>query len=53
LDIYANWYTNPVRYLKFRNTLKGFSRRTLSTRLELEKSEILENANNEIPPSGV
>ena len=30
--------TNPVRYLKFRNTLKGFSSRTLATRLkELEK----------------
>jgi DNA-binding HxlR family transcriptional regulator len=44
--------TNPVRYLKFRNTLKGFSSRTLATRLkELEKSEILErHAYNEIPP---
>jgi DNA-binding HxlR family transcriptional regulator len=44
--------TNPVRYLKFRNTLKGFSSRTLATRLkELEKSGILErHAYNEIPP---
>ena len=44
--------TNPVRYLKFRNTLKGFSSRTLATRLkELEKSTILErHAYNEIPP---
>jgi DNA-binding HxlR family transcriptional regulator len=44
--------TNPVRYLKFRNTLKGFSSRTLATRLkELEKSGILERrAYNEIPP---
>jgi DNA-binding HxlR family transcriptional regulator len=44
--------TNPVRYLKFRNTLKGFSSRTLATRLkEFEKSGILErHAYNEIPP---
>jgi DNA-binding HxlR family transcriptional regulator len=44
--------TNPVRYLKFRNTLKGFSSRTLATRLkELEKSGILERrAYNEIAP---
>jgi DNA-binding HxlR family transcriptional regulator len=44
--------TNPVRYLKFRNTLKGFSSRTLAIRLkELEKSGILErHAYNEIPP---
>jgi DNA-binding HxlR family transcriptional regulator len=44
--------THPVRYLKFRNTLKGFSSRTLATRLkELEKSGILErHAYNEIPP---
>lgn len=44
--------TNPVRYLKFRNTLKGFSSRTLAIRLkELEKSGILErHAYSEIPP---
>ena len=44
--------TNPVRYIKFRNTLKGFSSRTLAIRLkELEKSGILErHAYNEIPP---
>jgi DNA-binding HxlR family transcriptional regulator len=43
---------NPVRYMKFRNTLKGFSSRTLATRLkELEKSGILErHAYNENPP---
>ncbi|MGA9842682.1 MAG: helix-turn-helix domain-containing protein [Nitrososphaeraceae archaeon] len=44
--------TTPVRYLKFRNTMKGFSSKTLAKRLkELEKSEILERqAYNEIPP---
>src|SRR6188472_4518317 len=44
--------TNPVRYLKFRNTLKGFSSKTLAKRLkELNKSGILERqAYNEIPP---
>lgn len=44
--------TNPVRYMKFRNTLKGFSRRTLARRLkELEKAEILiRQAYHEIPP---
>src|SRR5215217_5527451 len=44
--------TNPVRYIKFRNTLKGFSSKTLAARLkELEKSEILErHAYKEIPP---
>jgi DNA-binding HxlR family transcriptional regulator len=26
--------TNPVRYMKFRNTLKGFSSRTLARRLK-------------------
>ena len=37
--------TNPVRYIKFRNTLRGFSSRTLAIRLkELEKSGILERA---------
>jgi DNA-binding HxlR family transcriptional regulator len=31
--------TKPVRYMKFRNTLKGFSSRTLAIRLkELERS---------------
>jgi DNA-binding HxlR family transcriptional regulator len=31
--------TNPVRYIKFRNTLKGFSSKTLAARLkELQKS---------------
>src|SRR6476646_10336986 len=34
--------TNPVRYIKFRNTLKGFSSKTLAIRLkELEKGGIL------------
>src|SRR6187397_789042 len=44
--------TNPVRYIKFRNTLKGFSSKTLAIRLkELENSGILERrAYNEIPP---
>jgi DNA-binding HxlR family transcriptional regulator len=44
--------TNPVRYIKFRNTLKGFSSKTLAIRLkELEKGRILERqAYNEIPP---
>jgi DNA-binding HxlR family transcriptional regulator len=44
--------TNPVRYIKFRNTLKGFSSKTLAIRLkELEKGGILErHAYNEIPP---
>jgi DNA-binding HxlR family transcriptional regulator len=44
--------TNPLRYIKFRNTLKGFSSKTLAIRLkELEKSDILERqAYNEIPP---
>jgi len=35
--------TNPVRYIKFRNTLKGFSSKTLDTRLkEFQRSGILE-----------
>jgi DNA-binding HxlR family transcriptional regulator len=35
--------TTPVRFIKFRNTLKGFSSKTLAKRLkELDKSEILE-----------
>jgi|SRR5215216_2016065 DNA-binding HxlR family transcriptional regulator len=44
--------TNPVRHKRFRQTMKGFSTRTLSNRLkELEKSEILERQRyNEIPP---
>jgi DNA-binding HxlR family transcriptional regulator len=44
--------TNPVRYLKFRNTMKGFSSKTLAIRLkELEKNGILSrHSYNEIPP---
>ena len=44
--------TTSVRYIKFRNTLKGFSSKTLAKRLkELEKGGILErHAYNEIPP---
>jgi DNA-binding HxlR family transcriptional regulator len=44
--------TNPVRYLKFRETMKGFSSKTLAIRLkELQKADILERqAFNEIPP---
>jgi len=44
--------TNPVRHKQFRQTLKGFSSRTLSIRLkELEKGGILEKHRyNEIPP---
>jgi DNA-binding HxlR family transcriptional regulator len=44
--------TNPVRHKQFRQTLKGFSTRTLSIRLkELEKGGILEKHRyNEIPP---
>jgi DNA-binding HxlR family transcriptional regulator len=44
--------TNPVRYLKFRQTLKGFSSKTLAIRLkELQKAGILQRqAFNEIPP---
>lgn len=44
--------TNPVRYMKFRNTLNGFSSRTLARRLkELQDGGILERqAYNEIPP---
>jgi DNA-binding HxlR family transcriptional regulator len=44
--------TNPVRHKQFKQTLKGFSTRTLSIRLrELEKSGILEKHRyNEIPP---
>ena len=44
--------TNPVRYIKFRNILKGFSSKTLAARLkELEKSGVLERKSyNETPP---
>lgn len=43
---------NPVRYMKFRQTLKGFSSKTLAIRLkELEGSGILvRQAYHEIPP---
>ena len=44
--------TNPVRYLTFRNSMKGFSSKTLAIRLkELEKNGILSRKSyNEIPP---
>lgn len=44
--------TEPVRYKQFKQTLKGISSKTLSTRLkELEKSGVLERLSyNEIPP---
>ena len=44
--------TDPVRYMKFRKTLKGFSSKTLAIRLkELERGSILERrAYHEIPP---
>ncbi|HEY0579624.1 MAG TPA: helix-turn-helix domain-containing protein, partial [Candidatus Nitrosocosmicus sp.] len=44
--------TNPVRYLKFKNSMKGFSSKTLAIRLkELERNGILSrHAYNEIPP---
>ena len=44
--------TNPVRYIRFRNSLKGFSSKTLAIRLkQLERNEILERrAYKEIPP---
>jgi len=44
--------TEPVRYKKFRDTMKGISSKTLAYRLqELEKSGILErHSYNEIPP---
>ena len=44
--------TTSVRYLKFKNTLKGSSSKTLVKRLkELDESGILErHAYNEIPP---
>ncbi|MDQ4074402.1 MAG: helix-turn-helix transcriptional regulator [Thermoproteota archaeon] len=44
--------TNPVRYMTFRKSMRGFSSKTLATRLkELEIAGILERqAYNEIPP---
>jgi len=44
--------TNPVRYLKFKKSMKGFSSKTLAIRLkELEKNGILSRKSyNEIPP---
>ena len=44
--------TEPVRYLTFKNSMKGFSSKTLTTRLrELEKNGILNRQYfNEIPP---
>ena len=44
--------TESVRYLKFRETMKGFSSKTLAIRLkELERNGILHRqAFNEIPP---
>jgi DNA-binding HxlR family transcriptional regulator len=44
--------TDPVRYIKFRNSLRGFSSKTLAIRLkQLERNEILERrAYKEIPP---
>jgi DNA-binding HxlR family transcriptional regulator len=44
--------TTSVRYIKFRNTMKGFSSKTLAKRLkELDENGILERqAYDEIPP---
>ena len=44
--------TEPVRYKKFRETMKGISSKTLAYRLhELEKGGVLERRSyNEIPP---
>jgi DNA-binding HxlR family transcriptional regulator len=44
--------TKPVRYKKFRETMKGISSKTLAYRLqELEKAGVLERRSyNEIPP---
>jgi len=44
--------TNPVRYMKFRQTLKGISSKTLAIRLtELEQGGILDRqVYHEIPP---
>jgi DNA-binding HxlR family transcriptional regulator len=44
--------TNPVRYIKFRHTLEGFSSKTLAVRLkELQRIGVLERKSyNETPP---
>jgi DNA-binding HxlR family transcriptional regulator len=44
--------TDPVRYITFRKSMKGFSSKTLTIRLkELEKNGILNRQSfNEIPP---
>jgi DNA-binding HxlR family transcriptional regulator len=44
--------TGSVRYIKFKKTMKGFSSKTLATRLkELERNGILHRqAFNDIPP---
>jgi DNA-binding HxlR family transcriptional regulator len=44
--------TDPIRYVAFRNSMKGFSSKTLTIRLkELEKNGILNRQSfNEIPP---
>ena len=44
--------TDPALYIKFRNSLKGFSSKTLAIRLkQLERNKILERrAYKEIPP---
>ena len=44
--------TDPVRYVTFRKSMKGFSSKTLTIRLkELEKSGVLNRQSfNEIPP---
>ncbi len=43
--------TDPVRYIKFRRSMKGFSSKTLAILKQLEKNGILERkAYNEIPP---
>jgi DNA-binding HxlR family transcriptional regulator len=44
--------SSPVRYITFRNSMKGFSSKTLAIRLkELEKNGILSRKSyNEIPP---
>ena len=44
--------TDPVRYVTFKNSMKGFSSKTLTSRLrELEKNGILNRRYfNEIPP---
>ena len=43
--------TTPVRYLKFRNTMKGFSSKTSAKRLkELDESGILKTSIQRNPP---